>query len=613
MRKAWCLGLAAMMARVNSSNRPLLLLRDTRILAILIFVLAFLLFKSSPQHPIGDSKYSMMLSQCLIEHHSFQLDHYNVPRLPAVVRHDYVMNGDIYQIEQVGPHLYYFFPPGTSILSAPFIWMFKAAGISAVNGDGSLSLNGETKIQSLIAALLMAVLAAIIFCTARLLLPISYSVLVTLGGALGTQIWSNASRALFTDTWAVLFLTATIFFLLANKVNGSKLRPVLVATLLAWAYIVYPSYSIHVMAISIYLLTVLSWRQLGIYAMTGAAWAGALVIYSWHNFGTVLPNYFRPGRLLFGKFWTALSGDLISPSRGFLIFVPTSLFVIYLVVRFRQQLQHRALVVLALSAVVAQLLMISGFDHWWGGHSYGPRLMTAFVPWFVLLAILGISAMLRQGFRNTFERVATACIGILLLAVSIFIHYRGASKAATAAWNSLPQNVDAHPERVWDWRQPQFLAGLINPAFPPNVPLLTENTVIDFTREDANKYLWYGWSIAEPESRWTDSTHATLIFSLNEIKPLALTIRMAAFIVPSRLEKQQLIIKLNEKTLTTLQLENRDLADFTVQLPQQLLRSKNVVTFITLDAAKPASFNLNPDQRDLGIRVATVTVRSATQ
>jgi hypothetical protein len=589
------------------------LLRDTRILAILIFVLAFLLFKSSSQHPIGDSKYSMMLSECLIEHHSFQLDHYAVPRLPAVVRHDYVMNGDIYQIEQVGPHLYYFFPPGTSILSVPFVWMFKAAGISAVNRDGSLNLNGETRIQLVIAALLMALLSAIIFCTARLLLPVRYSVLITLGGALGTQIWSNASRGLFTDTWAVLFLTGAIFLLLANKVNGTKLRPVLLATVLAWAYIVYPSYSIHVMAISIYLLTVLAWRQLAIYAMTGAGWAGALIVYSWRNFGTVLPNYFRPGRLLFGKFWTALSGDLISPSRGFLIFVPTSLFVIYLVIRFRKQLQQRALIVLAFSAVIAQLLMISGFDHWWGGHSYGPRLMTAFVPWFVLLSILGVSAMLRAGFSNTLERVVTACIGILLLAASIFIHYRGASEGATSAWNSLPENVDTHPERVWDWRQPQFLAGLIYPAFPPNVPLLTENTVIDFTREDANKYLWYGWSIAEPESRWTDSTHATLIFSLNDIKPLALTIRMAAFIVPSRLEKQQLIIKLNEKTLTTLQLNNRELADFTVTLPQQLLHTRNIVSFITPDAAKPASLNINPDQRDLGIRVATVTVTSSTQ
>jgi hypothetical protein len=46
----------------------------------------------------------------------------------------------------------------------------------------------------------------------------------------------------------------------------------------------------------------------------------------------------------------------------------------------------------------------------------------------------------------------------LLLALSIGINGRGATSEATAMWNVRPASVDEHPERRWDWRDPQFLA-----------------------------------------------------------------------------------------------------------------------------------------------------------
>src|SRR5436190_5735025 len=586
------------------------LLRNHHVIALIIFLLAFLLFKSSPLHPINDSKYSMMLSQCLIQYRSFQLDHYAIPRLEALQRGDYVQNGDIYQIEQVGPHVYYFFPPGSSVLSAPFVLLANAFGISAVKPDKSFNLPGETKIESLLAAFLMAALSAIFFYTARLLLPIRYSLLVTLTGALGTQIWSTASRAMFTDTWAVLLLGLVIFCLLAHETRGTKLRPVLLGTLLAWAYFVYPSYAVHVAAISVYLLFVFNKRELIAYILTGVTWAAGLVLYSWHNFEKVLPSYFRPGRLLFGKFWTALPGNLISPSRGFLIFVPTAIFVGYLLIRFHRRLSNKRLVLLAVTAMTAQLIVISGFDHWWGGHSYGPRLMTAFGPWLVLLATLGLKAM-RESTISIGERVAMRALGLVLLAAGFFIHARGANAAATSVWNSLPENVDLKPERIWDWRQPQFLAGLIPPPFPPNVPLLESNARIDFTTRDAEKYLWYGWSIAEPQSRWTSATHATMIFSLTEIRPLNLKITMAPFVVPGKLDEQRVTFKLNGWILTTLPLRNSELADYRLSLPVEYLHAKNILDFQILGATTPASLGIGLDQRQLGIRVASIEVESS--
>jgi hypothetical protein len=45
-------------------------------------------------------------------------------------------------------------------------------------------------------------------------------------------------------------------------------------------------------------------------------------------------------------------------------------------------------------------------------------------------------------------------------AFSVFVHAQGALNPATVRWNMLPTNVDIEPSRLWDWSQPQWLAGV---------------------------------------------------------------------------------------------------------------------------------------------------------
>src|SRR5262249_134082 len=59
-----------------------------------------------------------------------------------------------------------------------------------------------------------------------------------------------------------------------------------------------------------------------------------------------------------------------------------------------------------------------------------------------------------------------------LAAISVAMHAQGALNAATVAWNRFPADIDSDPIRVWEWRQPQFLAGLtFTPAPTPPVDL----------------------------------------------------------------------------------------------------------------------------------------------
>ena len=440
-------------------------LSPTALVGILIFVFTLSIFLISGIDQVGDSHYSMLVSQSLIDHGSFQLDQYALPRYEPVWHGYYYKNGPVYQLEIARGHVYYHFPPGSSVLSTPFVAVLNLFGVSSAKPDGTYDPQGEVRIEAGLAALLMATLAAVFFFTARLMLPLWWSVVVALGGALGTQVYSTASRALWSETSGILLLGVVIYILLRNEIGKREFNPILLASLLSWMYFVRPTFAVHILAITVYLL--IFHRRLFLrYALTGTAWLAGFVLYSWLNFGQLLPNYYRASRLQFDVFWEALAGNLVSPSRGLLVYVPVLFFVAFMLVRFWWYLSHRRLVWLSLAIIIGHLVIVSSFNHWWGGHSFGPRLTTGLVPWFVLLGILGTSAMLkwREEKGATAWRVgwrAQLACGVVLLVMGAFINTRGANSDATWLWNSRPVGVDEHPERVWDWSQPQFLAGIL--------------------------------------------------------------------------------------------------------------------------------------------------------
>jgi hypothetical protein len=409
----------------------------------------------------------MLVSQSLLEHGSFALDHYAIPRLNPSQQKGYVSNGSIYQIELIDGHLYYFFPPGSSVLSVPYVALMKVVGLSAANADGTLNENGERRIQRSFAALLMAGLTALFFYTSRLLLSLGWSVLIAFGGALGTQIWSTASRALWSDTWGIFLLGFVIWMLVAQETGKYRIRPVLLASLLAWTYFIRPTYCIPIIAITVYVFAFYR-PQLAWYIAAGGAWFAGFVFYSWYHFGQLLPNYYFANRLRFDSFGVALAGNLISPSRGLLVFVPVLIFVAYLLLRYAKELPFIRLVMLCLIIIAAHLIIISGFSPWWGGHCYGPRYTTGLVPWFVLLSILALKARLtwrgKQALKNLpFGWTLEFAIGGILLACSVSINALGAIDHRTSMWNLSPVNVDEQPERVWDWKYPQFLVRWLKP------------------------------------------------------------------------------------------------------------------------------------------------------
>ena len=574
-----------------------------RVIAGLLFVVTFALFWFSPIHQVTDSTYSMLLSQSLLKYHSFALDHYAIS--PAEVQ-------EHTQLARVNDHIYYYPPAGGPVLSMPFVAVMNAFHLSAANPDGTFKLRGELEMQALLAALLMAVLTSIFFFTARLVLTRGWSVLIALGAAFGTQVWSTASRALWSHTWEIVLLGLAIWMLLAAETGKHKLRPMALATLLAWSYFARPTGAVPILTITLYILLIQ--RRLFLpYALAGSFWAIGFTVYSWVHFRHLLPRYYLE-QVSLNHPWLSLAGSLVSPSRGLLIYVPVVMFVLYLLVRYWNEIAFKRLAWLAVFTVLAHLITLSALMTWWGGACYGARLTTDLVPWFVLLSILSVKSMLRWRAKPGAQQSklswrATLAGGCVLLLLSIFINARGALSRETAnweAWRWQTPPMERDTRSLWEWKYPQFLAGLIHPPLPDDFPIAKAH--LDMSSPESLKYLWYGWSGPEPPSRWTDGPEAAIIFSLNETNDTDLRIRLAP-LVAAELIEQNVNLYLNEQPLTAWRLTGAETREISVSLPRNLLRTRNVLRLSMPNAFTPKALNIAEDERLLGVRVEWLEFR----
>jgi hypothetical protein len=425
-------------------------------LQIIVFLFSLAIFLISPVVQVSDSRYTALLSECLLHHGSPELDEYYkvpVPWLTGLAHRPDEANE--YQLEKARGHVTYFFPHGSSILSMPLVAVMNAAGISAATTDGRLNLAGEIKIERVIASLLMAALTCVFFAMAAMMLPLTWSFVVALGASMGSQILSTASRGLWSHTWE-LFLCGLIAFSLLNAAHRKqRIRPVWLATLVAWAFFVRPTGAAAIVAVSGYVWWVHR-RELIAYAAALTGWLAAFAGYWWLVFNTVLPSYFLATQTNPSSFIEGFAGNLIGPSRGLFVFVPSTLFVFYLVVRYRKHVIHRSLALYAFVQIIALAIIIARFYRG-QGYSYGPRYFAEAIPSFVLLAILGLDAM-RRAKEPSPHRIEIAA-AIFLVAVSVAMNARGAWSFAGLDWTLDRQSsLD-----VFDWRYPQFLAGLIAP------------------------------------------------------------------------------------------------------------------------------------------------------
>jgi len=399
---------------------------------------------------LSDSKYSMLVSYSLVTRARFDLEDY-LQNSGSHAFHNAISKrrGIPYQLQPSGDHLFYLFPPGTSVLSVPFVFVAQYFGLKPVDADEQYDEAGERRIQKLLSALLTGVFAVSLYRTARLLLNETKSSMIALITIFATQVWSTASRGMQSHIWGILLLSFIVYLILRNELKNISANPVLLGSLVMWTYFVRPTFATTAAAVGVYLL-LRNRKSFIMFCATAIFWFGLFIWYSLHNFDRPLPPYFFSDRFGMRTFFEALAGHLISPSRGFLVFVPVALIVTYNAIRYRKEIQSKTAFHLALAVIFMHWIVISLFVNWWAGYSYGPRLVTDILPWIFLVALLGIDASV----PNRFYQIVT----VLLVVISILIQSQGACCQEVWRWNAHPIDVDQDHSRVWSWSDPQFLA-----------------------------------------------------------------------------------------------------------------------------------------------------------
>ena len=422
--------------------------------AVLVIIAVFALYLVRTDNPqIADPMWAPYVTASLLYDGDPFLDEYA----------HWIEHQDYFAVIKADDRLISFFPMGGPILAVlPSLILdivlpqlqgttLQEFLLTAPPNDPTVKL-----IQLISASLIVALSAGVIYLISREYLPPAYALVVVAVYAFGTSAYSTASRAMWQHGPSMLMVSISLLLLIKAQRRPDLIR--WVALPLAAAYIMRPTNVISVVIVTLYVL--LRYRKYFVhYALLGLSLAIPFIFLNMSLYDNWLPPYYSANRLhLSPTFLEALLGNLISPSRGLLIFSPIFLFLpvgiaIRIIRKKWMSLDWTILIILVL-----HWLTISSFPHWWAGHSFGPRFFTDVLPYaiYFLISVLEEIHAPDQCLRI---RGALGATFAILAVVSIAIHSRGVASAATLGWNSVPLNVDKQPSRLWDWTDVQFLRG----------------------------------------------------------------------------------------------------------------------------------------------------------
>ncbi len=313
-------------------------------------------------------------------------------------------------------------------------------------------------IHLVLASLITALSAAVIYATGRLSLNRPRAALLALIFAFGTSAWSTASRDLWQHTFSVLFLALALYLVLLARTRPAVVQAA--GLFLALAYIVRPTNSIPVLLLTLYVALAYP-RYLPGYLAAAALVALPFFVSNRSIYGAWLPPYFSPGKLGYGGLDVqAFVGTLISPGRGLLVYSPVFLFATYGVISKVRHCTVARLDLVLLAVIALHWVLMSYWGTWWAGDSYGPRFFTDVLPFLMYFLIPVVAAAGRPVAVRGW--VLALGFGLAVLA-SAFMHYSGGMRGESWRWNIHPPPHAATndlSERVWDWSDPQFLRGI---------------------------------------------------------------------------------------------------------------------------------------------------------
>lgn len=425
----------------------------------LIFLVVFISHFSSKNITSFDSKWSIYTAMSILKEGNTDLDEYEEAK-------------NDHRVEKVDDHFYNLYPLGPSIFAIPFVYLIdkSLALLLPIFPDLEVYIRSRSHgplkalnvitlypgIELLTASSIIAVATIFIYLIAKQFLNEKKSLWITFLFAFCSSVWSTASRGLWQHGPSMFLLTVALYLVILSKKRSAFIQ--FTSIPLAFSYVVRPTNSVPFL-----LLTIFVFFQYRHYFLRYLFWAMTIAVpfflYNLSIYHSVLPPYYLPQRHEMGfhsGFLEALAGNLISPARGLFLFSPIFLYSIYGVALKINEKQFGSLDFSLLGIIFLHWVVISFSSMWWAGWSFGPRLFSDMIPFLIYFLIPVMREMPKW---RGIKKMILISIFLCSMFISFSIHFRGANHWEVYNWNNDPVNVDTQPDRVWDWRDAQFLRG----------------------------------------------------------------------------------------------------------------------------------------------------------
>ena len=445
-------------------------------MALAVFLITTAVFSLSPVITNYDSFATFPTAVSLVNRHTLSLDAFH---------HVKVLTKS-YTVSHVHGHLLTSYPWTVGLFAIPAVVVIDL--FHAVGGPSADSVVvGQTQIGNLVQLLSASIVTGLACATLALLAyrrlrgPAKkrrhWAMLCGLTFAFATSVWSTASRALWQHGPSILFLAIALIALdqlfprntddHAPRTN-STWAPLIAGLALAGAVTMRPTNAVALGLATILVLCKTSRRQRVMYVVGVLAVLIPWILVTLHYYGTPLQPYDQASKLgLRSTFFESVGAELVSPSRGLLIFSPIVLVgVAGLVIAWRRK-SVTPLDALSAAAIPCYLFAIALFPVWWAGTSFGPRFMTETLPFFLVLSIPFVDWIMAWRAEKPNSRpllYRAAVIGaVVVLAFSVLVNAQGGLLRSSTCWNLRAPgvaSVDKDPARVWSWSSPQVVYGL---------------------------------------------------------------------------------------------------------------------------------------------------------
>jgi hypothetical protein len=313
------------------------------------------------------------------------------------------------------------FGPGSAIAAAPILRL-----VSSVHGDLREKPEVLWHAAKLVAVLFAACSAGFVYLTSRRWLERAPGAILALAYGLGTAVWSSSSQMLWQHAPNSFFLAAGLWAFTAGPIRA---WPAIAGLMLGAAVGCRPTSAVFVLACAASLAY--RHRRAATWFILGAA-PPLLAIGVWNTWYFGSPLRFGQS-FAYGvqDVWTTpllegLAGVLFSPSRGLFVFSPFLLLAVAGAFIAWRRAEFATLRPFSLGALVVVLVHAKYFI-WWGGNSYGYRIIGDLVTVLVPLVV--------PTWRYVTDGPFRATVFAFLVVWSVAVHGLGAFAYDLVGWD----------------------------------------------------------------------------------------------------------------------------------------------------------------------------------